>query len=259
MSSRIAGPALAAFAALLVLVAGAGAERVQRGHLIAAVKGEVAPGRLPRHRATPVRLSIEGHLATDDGSPLPRLNSIRLQIAGHGLLETAGLPVCARGRLRNADSGAALRACRGALVGRGEIEAQAFVAGQRPFPIHSRLLAFNGRTREGRTAIWLHAFSRDPPLAIVLPLVVERRGRRLGTVLRATVPRALGNLPHLARFRISLFRRYRAAGATRSYLSASCPAPPGFAGGYLTVAKATYAFAGGRRLHVGAVRGCRAR
>jgi hypothetical protein len=73
------------------------------------------------------------------------------------------------------------------------------------------------------------------------------------------VPPALGNLPHLASFQLRLFRRYRHAGQSHSYLSASCPAPSGFTGGPLTIAKATYPFADGRRLRIGAVRGCRTR
>jgi hypothetical protein len=78
-------------------------------------------------------------------------------------------------------------------------------------------------------------------------------------VLSARVPPALGNLPHLGSFELRLFRRYRYAGRSRSYLSASCPAPSGFTGGFLTIAKATYTFADGRRPRIGAVRGCRTR
>ena len=77
--------------------------------------------------------------------------------------------------------------------------------------------------------------------------------------LTATVPAALGDLPHLASFELTLHRRYRAGGVKRSYLSASCPAPAGFTAGYLTFAKAAYHFADGRTLRTEAVRSCRAR
>jgi hypothetical protein len=121
------------------------------------------------------------------------------------------------------------------------------------------MLAFKGRTKAGGPAVWVHVFSANPPLAIVVPFIVARYGQRLGTVLSATVPPALGNLPHLASFELRFFRRYRFQGQSRSYLSAACPAPSGYTGGFLTIAKATYTFADGRRLRIGAVRGCRTR
>jgi hypothetical protein len=243
----------------LILALPAGAERTQRGHLIVAVNGAISPLELPRDHPAPVALQIGGRIETEDGSPLPRMTGVRLAIAGRGVLDTGGLPVCPRARLRNASTAQALRRCRGALVGRGRLEADAFLANQKPFPIAASLLAFNGRTASGGAAVWVHAFATNPPLAIVLPFIVARHGDRVGTVLSATVPAALGDLPHLASFQLRLFRRYRFAGRSRSYLSASCPAPSGFSGGFLTIAKATYSFADGRRLRIGAVRGCRTR
>jgi hypothetical protein len=249
----------AALALALTAPGPANGERTQRGRLIVAVNGGVSPLQLPRDHAAPVALRIVGRIETEDGSPLPRMTRVRLAIAGRGVLDTAGLPVCPRARLRNASMAQALRRCRGALVGRGRLEAEAFVANQKPFPIAASMLAFNGRTASGGAAVWVHAFAANPPLAIVPPFIVARHGDRVGTVLSARVPPALGNLPHLASFQLRLFRRYRFAGQSRSYLSASCPAPSGFTGGFLTIAKATCTFADGRRLRIGAVRGCRTR
>jgi hypothetical protein len=260
---RVAHAAALALAATLlaalVLALPAGAERSQKGNLIVAVAGNISPLQLPRHRPAPVSLRIGGRIATADGSALPRMKRIRLVIAGRGVLSTAGLPVCSRARLRNASSALALRRCGAALVGRGRLEAAAFIANQKPFPIHASLLAFNGRARGGGPAVWVHAFAANPPLAIVLPFIVRREGRRLQTSLTAAVPAALGDLPHLGSFELNLYRRYRHAGQRRSYLSASCPVPASFTAGFLAFAKATYRFADGRTLRTEAVRSCRAR
>jgi hypothetical protein len=250
---------VAALLATLILAMPAGAERSQRGHLIVAVNGRISPLELPRGHPAPVALRIGGRISTDDASPLPRMKRIRLVIAGRGVLTTAGLPVCPRARLRNASSALALRRCGTALVGRGRLEADAFIAHQKPFAIHAALLAFNGRTRGGGPAVWVHTFSANPPLSIVLPFTVRREGGRLQTSLTATVPADLGNLPHLASFRLNLFRRYRHDGERRSYLSASCPVPSTFTAGFLAFAKASYRFADGRTLRTEAVRSCRAR
>jgi hypothetical protein len=250
-------PLATALLATLLLALPAAAERHQKGNLIVAVEGNISPLKLPRHRPAPVSLQIGGRIATADGSPLPRMKRIRLVIAGRGVLLTAGLPVCPRARLRNASAALALRRCRTALVGRGRLEADAFIANQKPFAIHASLLAFNGRAHNGGPAVWVHAFSANPPLTIVLPFIVRRDGRRLQTSLTATVPAALGDLPHLASFELNLHRRYRHHGELRSYLSASCPAPSGFTAGFLAFAKATYSFPDGRQLRVEAVRSCR--
>jgi hypothetical protein len=251
--------AAALLLATLLLALPAAAERNQKGNLIVAVEGNISPLQLPRHHPAPVSLQLGGRIATADGSPLPRMKRIRLVIAGRGVLSTAGLPVCPRARLRNASRALALRRCHGALVGRGRLEADAFIANQKPFAIHATLLAFNGRAHGGGPAVWVHAFSANPPLAIILPFIVRRDGRRLQTSLTATVPAALGNLPHLASFELNLFRRYRHRGELRSYLSASCPVPASFTAGFLAFAKAAYRFADGRTLRTEAVRSCRAR
>jgi hypothetical protein len=249
----------AALLATLILALPADAERSQKGNLIVAVEGNISPLQLPRHRPAPVSLQIGGRIATADGTALPRMKQIRLTIAGRGVLSTAGLPVCPRARLRNASAALALRRCRGALVGRGQLTADAFITNQKPFTIQAELLAFNGRSHGGGPAVWVHAFSANPPLAIVLPFIVRREGTRLQTSLTATVPAALGDLPHLASFELNLFRRYHHRGELRSYLSASCPVPGSFTAGFLAFAKASYRFADGRTLRTEAVRSCRAR
>jgi hypothetical protein len=54
-----------------------------------------------------------------------------------------------------------------------------------------------------------HAFAGSPPLTIALPFLIHRSGPSLSTVLGATAPPALGNLPHLSRFGLRLFRLFR--------------------------------------------------
>lgn len=244
---------------LLVTPGPARGERAQSGNLIVSLNGGISPLRLPRDHPAPVALRLEGRLRTSDGSPLPRLSHIVLGLAGQGLLFTRGLPVCPRLRLQNAGSAQALDRCGSALVGRGWIDAEVFVPHQPPFPIHARLLGFNGRTRDGRTAVWVHAFSANPPVSIVLPFIVHRGRGAFRTELVAAVSRSAGPWPHLGRFQITLSRRFSYRGRSRSYLSASCPVPAHFTAGFLAFARAFYTFADGRTVGTEAVRSCRAR
>jgi hypothetical protein len=236
----------------------AAGERSQSGNLIVALNGGIAPLKLPRQRPAPVAVHLEGKIGTADGSPLPQVKQVKIELAGPGLLFTRGLAVCPQPRLSNANDRQALNRCGPALVGRGSLGAQVVIPNQAPFAIHAHLLAFNGRTAAGRPAIWVHAFSSDPPVSLVLPFVVHPGGEAFPTILVASVPRSVGPLPHLAVFHLRLFRRFSYRGEKRSYISATCPVPPSFTAGFLSFARATYSFAGERRLRIESVRSCRA-
>jgi hypothetical protein len=232
---------------------------VQKGELEVALNGAIAPRSLPRDRLAPIALTISGRVGTTARSVVPpRVQEVQVTIAGHGVLATRGLPTCPRARLENASSVEALRRCRRARVGHGWLGAEIAVPHQSPFPIRARLLAFNGKATDGGAAIWLHLYTADPPVAFVVPVGIGRKPGRFTTRLSLRVPRSLHGLAHLTAFSLTLSRRFRDRGRERSYLSASCPIPPSLTAGFLSVARATYAFAGGKRVSVESVRGCRA-
>lgn len=244
---------------LVLLAAPAGAERSQQGNVIVSLNGGITPRTLPRHRPAPVAVHLVGGIHTSDKSPLPRVDRLQLELAWRGILSTRGLPLCPQGRLRGVDSEQAAAACRGALVGSGEMYAKIFVPNQAPFGIHAHLLAFNGHTAVGRHAVLIHAFTRDPPISFIIPFAIKRQKGAFRTVLVATIKRAVGTWPHVGSFRIEVSRIFDWHGHERSYLSASCPVPENFTAGFLSFARATYTFAGGDELTTESVRSCRAR
>jgi hypothetical protein len=237
----------------------AGAERLQDGNLIVSLNGGISPIKLPRHRTAPVAVYLEGGVRTSDGAALPRVDRLKLELAWRGDLMTDGLPVCPQVRLKGTETAQAVRVCRGALVGRGRLSAKIFVPGQNPFEIRARLRAFNGRTKVGRRAVLVHAYTSDPPISFVIPFVVHRQSGAFHTVLTTTIRRSVGTWPHVSSFRIDVGRRFLWHGKRRSYLNASCPLPPHFTSGFLSFARATYTFAGGDELTTESVRSCRAR
>jgi hypothetical protein len=250
---------LLALAVLALTSSYAGAERAQRGKLIVSLDGGISPLKLPRHRRVPVAVHLAGRVLTSDRSPLPRVNWIKLELAWRGKLYTDGLPVCKQSRLQGTDSQHALQACGPARVGDGSLFAKIFVPYQSPFGVHARLLAFNGQTRAGRPAVWVHAYSSNPPVSFVLPFTVRHQPGAFRTILVTTIRRSVGPWPHVANFRIKVAREFEHDGARHSYLSASCPVPKGFTAGFLSFARATYKFAGGDELATETVRSCRAR
>jgi hypothetical protein len=206
-----------------------------------------------------VAVHLAGRVFTSDRAPLPRVNWIRLELAWRGVLDTHGLAVCPRARLRGTDSGQAIETCGAAQVGRGRLFARIFVPNQPAFDIRARLVAFNGRTRSGRHAVLVHAYSKHPPVSFVIPFSVHHRSGSFSTVLVALIRRSAGPWPHVANFQIVVSRNFNVHGRQRSYLSASCPAPKGFTAGF-SIARATYSFQGRENdSTVESVRSCRTR
>lgn len=259
MRGRVLLPATITALTLVLLTGPAGAERSQQGNLIVSLDGGISPRKLPRDRRAPVAVHLIGGISTSDRSPLPRVNKLSLELAWRGKLETHGLPICPRRRLHGVDSAQAAQSCRGALVGLGHLYARIFVPNQPPFGIHANLLAFNGRTKVGRRAVLVHAYTSDPPVSFLIPFAVKRQPGAFRTVLVATIKRAVGTWPHVGRFRIDVAREFNFQSRRRSYLSASCPVPPHFTAGFLSLARATYTFAGGEELTTETVRSCRVR
>jgi hypothetical protein len=234
------------------------AERSATENLEVYLRGGISPRTLPRDHSRAVAVRLQAGIRTSEKVPLPRVEQIRLELAYRGVLDTEGLPVCRRGRLRSRDSQGAREVCGPALVGEGNLYARIFVPNQTPFGLRSKLLAFNGKTSTGETAIWVMAYSSNPPISFVLPFHVRRQPGPFRTVLVSTVPRSVGPWPHFAHFNIAVSRRFRYKGRVHSYLSASCPLPPRFTAGFLSLARATFSIADGPDLKVETVRSCRA-
>lgn len=249
----------AALALLALAVAPASAEQTGRAGVVVSLDGSVSPRYLPRHREVPVSITLKGTVRATDGSPPPHLARIEIAFGARGGLDTAGLSRCPRSRLRNATARQALRRCRAALVGRGQISTEVPLDPEKPLLAHAGVLAFNGRSG-GRPAVWVHAYSAFPPVSFVLPFYLRRlRAGAYGVLLRAPVQKALGRWPRLRSFRITLGRRYRAGGERRSYLNAHCPLPPRFTTLSVPLARATYYFAPRPTISQPILRRCRVR
>ncbi len=235
------------------------AERSQHGNVIVSLNGGIAPRKLPRERLAPVAVHLAGEIGTNDGSTLPRMKRITIDVAGREILSTRGLPVCPQARLRNSTGRQAMERCGGALVGHGRFDASVFLPGQAPFPLHAQLLAFNGRAEAGGAAVLVHAYVRNPPVSVVVPFVVQRGTGPFPIRLVGMVPAAVGPWPRVGHFEMTFARRFRYRGASHSYLNASCPVPPRFTAGFLAFARATYGFSDGSEVSAETVRSCRVR
>lgn len=247
-----------AIVVLVLMVAGfAQGERSQYGTLIVSLDGRLSPLTLPRGHAAPVAISLRGRLQTADGTPLPRVTEVQLGLPQQGVLSTRGLPTCSRRKLIATSSVAALRHCREALVGHGQLKLTVRLPHQKPFAVQTRLLAFNAHLGR-RHAVFLHAFTPKPPFSVVLPFALRRGSGRFGMTLAAKLP-VFGKWARVAQFEMTLSRRYAYRGRRRSYLNASCPIPRRFTAGFFSLARVAYRLVGGRQVSTAIARSCRAR
>lgn len=250
--------ALLICAALLAAsVAAAMGETIQQHGIRVSFDGEITPRKLPRSGTAPVAVAVGTRISGSPGKPLPRLTKIEIAINRHGHLDPTGLPICEVSDIQPATNAKALEACRGALVGEGHFSASVALNRQAAFPSDGKLLAFNG-TYRGEPAILAHVYGTEPvPTSFTLPFVVGRAKGTFGSTLTATIPPGEDNL--ITAIDLELHRTFTYKGKRRSYASAGCPAPKGLSVAPFPFARASYAFAGGKKLSSTLTRSCRAR
>lgn len=230
MRGRAGIAAALVLAALLVvplLVSSSAAETVQQEGIRLSFRGSLRPRALPRATPVPVRIGFHAGIGGADGQPLPRLRRLQIAINRVGRLDAGGLPVCHLVQIQPASSEDARKACGGSLVGGGRFVARVRLPETTPYPSRGRIDAFSGRYR-GRPVVFLHVYGRQPvPSSYTLPLFVGHAHGRFGIVLRTSVAANTPSAGRATSISLHLGRTYVAGGRRRSFLSATCPAPPG--------------------------------
>jgi len=254
---------LAILIVLCVCVAGvaiASAAQVGSEGQVASFSAKLNPSSLPRDRLVPVQIRAEGEFLATPENHLAQLTSLEIGINRHGRLLTKGLPICRMAQLVASTTHDALRACGDALVGHGVIRATTAFPEQRRAHFKSTILIFNGRRKGGGTRIFLHVHGSAPgPFTVVIPIEVRRTSGTFGTTFFARMPGFARRWAYLTKFRFVVGRRFRAGGAERSVLQASCPAPKGLNGAIFPFARATYRFLTTKTLRTTLVGGCHVR
>ncbi|HEY6731413.1 MAG TPA: hypothetical protein VI039_10345 [Solirubrobacterales bacterium] len=244
--------------AILLLALGLGAvsqaEVEQRGNLRVSFDADFVPNKLPRHRAAPVKVKIEGRIKTLDNTHPPSLRWLEVEINRNGRLSTEGLPTCSAALLQSTSTQTALARCGPAQVGRGSF--QASVSLGREIASSGKILAFNG-LRGGKQALLLHLFAAVPVrFTLVVPMTIGHREKgEFGTVLRAQIPR-IGGITSVTHIGLTIGRRYTVNGERRSYVSAACSAPPGFPGAAFPFARGKFRFEGNPQIRTTLIRDC---
>jgi hypothetical protein len=245
--------------ALLAAVPLAGAEVEQKGDVRVDVSGSLSPQRLPRQGMAPITVVVGGKISGVGQSPTPTLKSLRIELNKNGHIDTKGLPVCPYVAIQPASSQRALSACRSSLVGKGSFSAEISLTGQEPYPTKGTLLAFNGR-EGGKPVLFGQIYAARPfATSFVIVFSIGRAKGKFGTSMSAKLPPSLLSWGNLTGIELRLSRRYTSGGKRHSYVSAGCPAPPGFPGASFPFARTSFGFQGGPTLSTTLERSCKAR
>jgi hypothetical protein len=209
--------------ALGAAVAGAAA-LVETSEVRIKVNAAFQPRDLPVKSFAPVQFSGSLEVAKPGGGQPPALDRIVLDFDRDGRLDVAGLPTCAPESIAQASVEEARRICKGAIVGKGEIEALvALPVSGNLVPTSSPLTLFNGPRVEGKATVIVHARTTVPATqtyAFTVP--IEKRPGEFRYRATVDIPPLAGGLGAVTKISATIGRRYSAGGKQRSYVAARC-------------------------------------
>lgn len=242
---------------MLALMASTAMAEVTASHdAIITFNSRIFPRVLPRSGSAPVAIHIEGHVKQRKGRAPAALTKIELGIHKAASVSPRDLPQCDLSAIDPASSAEALAKCSGAQIGYGRVRARTKFPGQPGSTFDGRMLLFNGRLPNGRSAILIHVFNALPPSSFVVPFRISRHHGLYGTVLTANV--RISRWSRITDFRMVLGHASGSAGRQGSFLSASCPVPKGFSVGFSPFVQAVLSFDDGTKSRVDVVSSCRA-
>jgi len=224
---------------------------VEAGNLLFTFNGGFSPSKLPKKKLAPISLSASGLIKTKDGTHPPALKETLIETDKNGRVDVTGLPVCRARELQSRDTASAEKACKKAIIGQGSTEVEVALPEQRPIPVKSKLLVFNGGKKGSVTTFYIHAFFSAPVTgAIVTTVKIKPINKgRYGLLSIASIPKIAGGSGSVQSFDLVISKKYTYKGKKMSVLSARC------ADGKLQ-AHATAVFADGTKASADILRTC---
>jgi hypothetical protein len=197
---------------------GGGPVTVEAGNLKVTFDGGFSPTKLPKNKMVPIVFSASGKLQTKDGTHPPALKTVEVESDKNGTINTKGVPTCTSGKLQSRDTKAAEKVCGPAIIGTGTTNVEIAFPEQKPIPVSSKLLVFNGGTSGGKTTLFIHAYITVPtPAAIVTTVKIKKiHHGRYGLLSVASIPKIAGGSGSVTSFSLKV-------GNKKKVLMAKCP------------------------------------
>jgi len=244
---------LGALAALVVagIAMAAKPTVVQVGNLRLTFNGGITPTKLPKNKLAPIGLNVSAQIATTDNTHPPALKQFIVETDKNGNVEAKGYPTCKAGKLEARTTPEAKKACPTAIIGTGTTDVEVQFPESKPIPVKSKLIAFNGGVKGGKTQILIHAYLSQPiPAAIVTDVKVKKvHHGKYGLESIATVPKIANGDGSVTSFNLTINKKFTVGGKKKSYLNAKCPTGRLFA-------KGEAVFSDGKKVEGGVTRSC---
>jgi hypothetical protein len=198
--------------------------KVKAGNLELTFNGGFSPKALSKTKPTPIKIDVSGKIATLDGTHPPALREFILETDKNGGVEVKGYPVCKAGQLQSRDSASAEKICKSALLGTGTTGVEIAFPEQKPIPVDSKLLVFNGGEKGGTITFYIHAYITVPtPAAIVTTVKIKKiHSGRFGIKSVASIPKIAGGSGSVTSFSLSVDKKFTYKGKRVSVLTAKC-------------------------------------
>lgn len=167
----------------------------------------VRPRKLPRSKPQPVRVLVSNRYETGDGSHVPALDELKLELDRHLVLDVAGVPVCRAGILN--EQRWVPEDCDDAVVGMGTLEAEFDPPESQLSTVSGDLTIYNrGRKPGGADLVGWAYFSAPINAAIVIPIKVRKNtGGRYGWKARFEIPKLAGGAGSITSYSMHLGKR----------------------------------------------------
>ena len=179
----------------------------------------ISPRKLPRHETAPVALRFNGSIGLNEGSQLPALREMVLDVDRDLAFNPTGVPTCRGSLLRTRNVKAARAVCHNAIVGEGRAHVTIVSASE---PITASLALFNGGISGRERVIYVHSFMEFPtPASLVGVVRIHRKDKGLRSIV--TIPPIAGGNGSLLDFHFTIHRPLVSDGEKAGYLEAKCP------------------------------------
>jgi len=182
---------------------------VKVGNLELTANGGFSPKALSKTKQTPIEFKASGEVKEADGSHPPAIREVVLEADKAGKVHLKGIPTCKSGQLQATDTGAAMKACKKALIGTGEATAQVAFAEQKPINVNSKILVFNGGEKGGKAKMFIHAYFSNPISGAIVTTVTIKKIHhgRFGTLAIAKIPQITGGSGSIIKFNLNIDRK----------------------------------------------------
>jgi hypothetical protein len=198
---------------------------VKVGNLELTANGGFSPTAISGTRQTPIALKGSGEVKESDGSHPPAVREVIIEGDKNAEVHVKGLPTCSSGQLQATTTGAALKACKSALIGEGTTTAQVAFAEQKPIDVPSKLLLFNGGEKGGKITWYVHAYFSNPISGAIVTTVTITKIHKgpFGELAVAKIPQITGGSGSITSFALEIFKSVKVkGGGSVNPISAKC-------------------------------------